>query len=339
MNSNLIKVCLVGCGWIGEEHAKAYKQLQDQGKIEFYTCDINPDRVKLLADRYGAKSFFTNYEDVLSSPIEVVDICLPHNQHADATVLAAKAGKHILLEKPLATNLEEANRIYEAIKTSGINFMVAENWRFIPSIRIAKEFLDRQEIGEPILIQGNSIQYFVPPGWRRNIAITGGGVLIDRGIHLVDMLYYLGGEVKSVYALANHRSIPEMEGEDTVVVVLNFENGTIGNLIVTWGAKNPLTQPLFIVYGTEGTIWEDSNEVYILKKEDKKKIYQARGEDNSILEEISHFIDCIVNNREPLVTYEIARKDLEIILEAYKSIQNNKVTSFPLLKEEDQILC
>ena len=130
-----------------------------------------------------------------------------------------------------------------------------------------------------------------------------------------------------------------MEGEDTVVVVLNFENGTIGNLIVTWGAKNPLTQPLFIVYGTEGTIWEDSNEVYILKKEDKKKIYQARGEDNSILEEISHFIDCIVNNREPLVTYEIARKDLEIILEAYKSIQNNKVTSFPLLKEEDQILC
>jgi len=339
MNSNLIKVCLVGCGWIGEEHAKAYKQLQDQGRVEFYTCDIDPDKAKLFADRYGAKSFFTNYEDVLNSSIEVVDICLPHNQHADATVLAAKAGKHILLEKPLATNLEEANRIYEVIKTSGINFMVAENWRFIPSIRIAKEFLDRQEIGEPILIQGNSIQYFVPPGWRRNIAITGGGVLIDRGIHLVDMLYYLGGEVKSVYALANHRSILEMEGEDTVVVVLNFENGTIGNLIVTWGAKNPLTQPLFVVYGTEGTIWEDSNEVYILKKEDKKKIYQARGEDNSILEEISHFIDCIVNNREPLVTYEIARKDLEIILEAYKSIQNNKVTSFPLLKEEDQILC
>lgn len=330
MSSNSVKVCLIGCGWIGEEHAKAYKQLQDQGKVEFYTCDIDPDRAKLLADKYGARCFFTNYKDVLDSPIEAVDICLPHNQHEEATVLAAKAGKHILLEKPLATNLEEADRIYEAIKSSGKKFMVAENFRFIPSIRVAKEFLDRQEIGEPILIQGNSIQRVVPSGWRRSVSITGGGVLIDRGIHLVDMLCYLGGEVKSVSALGNHKSILEMEGEDTVVILMNFESGAIGNLVITWGAKDPLAQPLFIVYGTKGTIWEDSGDLYLINDQ-KKQIYKAQipgQEGKSVEEAVLHFVDCILNDKTPLVTFDIARRDLELVLAIYSSIAQNSTVAF-----------
>jgi predicted dehydrogenase len=335
MNSNLIKVCLVGCGWVGEEHAKAYKQLQDQGRVEFYTCDIDPDKAKLFADRYGAKSFFTNYEDVLNSSIEVVDICLPHNQHADATVLAAKAGKHILLEKPLATSLEEADRIYQAIKTSGITFMVAESIRFRPSVKTAKEFLDKNVIGEIILIQVNNIQRFVPPTWRRNRNIMGGGVLLDVGIHLADILYNLGGEIKSVYAVSNHKSILEMEGEDTGIILVKFANDAIGNMVATWGIRKPFTVPLFAVHGTEGTIYEDSGDVILVKGDKREKILEAVT-DNSILEEISHFIDCIFDNKEPLVSFEIAKKDLEVILGAYMSIQSNKVISLPL---EEGCLC
>ncbi|MCX7794898.1 MAG: Gfo/Idh/MocA family oxidoreductase [bacterium] len=333
MSSEPIKVCLVGCGWIGEEHAKIYKDLQEQGRVEFFVCDVDREKVKIFKEKYNAKGIFLDYYDVLGSSIEVVDICLPHNQHAEATILAANVGKHILLEKPLATSIEEADRIFEGIKDKKIKFMLAENWRFIPTIRVAKEFLDKREIGEPLLIQGNSIQYFVPSGWRRSKSDMGGGVLIDRGIHLIDMLYNLGGEIRSVYALATHKSILEIEGEDTVVLLMNFTTGTIGNITVTWGIKKPLKQSLFVIYGTEGTIWEDSGKVFLLKNNTCEKLYEAMT-DNSIREEIFHFIDCITEDKEPLVSFNIARKDLEIATAAYISIQSNETVFLPLKEKK-----
>ena len=130
-----------------------------------------------------------------------------------------------------------------------------------------------------------------------------------------------------------------MEGEDTVVVVLNFENGTIGNLIVTWGAKNPLTQPLFVVYGTEGTIWEDSGNLYLIKAQEQQ-IYKAQipgQEGNSIEAAIFHFVDCILNDKSPLVTFDIARRDLELVLAIYRSIAQNNAIALSFEGDEKDV--
>lgn len=173
MSYKPVKVCLIGCGWIGEEHAKVYKQLQEQGKVEFYTCDINSERAMILAKTYNAKDFFTNYKEVLSSSIDVVDICLPHNQHKEATILAARAKKHILLEKPIAISLEGVEEMESEIKKAGIKFMVAENFRFMPSVNKAKELLEKGEIGEVFLIQANSIHFLLPGGGEETRVLRG----------------------------------------------------------------------------------------------------------------------------------------------------------------------
>jgi len=111
---------------------------------------------------------------------------LPHNLHARVAIDAARAGKHVLLEKPIATTLKEADSIIEEAKKAGIVFMVAENYHFEPAILKAKELIDQGYIGEIFLIEAVSMGFYVPPLWRRSKAEMGGGVLIDRGIHMVD---------------------------------------------------------------------------------------------------------------------------------------------------------
>lgn len=121
-----------------------------------------------------------------------------------------------------------------------------------------------------------------------------------------------------------------MEGEDTVVILMNFESGAIGNLVITWGAKDPLAQPLFIVYGTKGTIWEDSGDLYLINDQ-KKQIYKAQipgQEGKSVEEAVLHFVDCILNDKTPLVTFDIARRDLELVLAIYSSIAQNSTVAF-----------
>ena len=206
MANKKVKLCLVGCGMIGRIHAQACQKHRDD--IELYVCDLDGEVARTTAEEFGAAGFFDSYEKVLSdSDIEAVDLCLPHHLHASTTLSAFEAGKHVLLEKPIANSLAEADSIIKAAGKSGLVLAVSENFRFEPGINRALEIMGRGDIGKPFLIQIQEMSFGIEVtshmkacDWRRRKDTGGGGVLFDRGVHLMAIINQLGGKVQSVYA-------------------------------------------------------------------------------------------------------------------------------------------
>jgi len=255
MKGDRLRLCLVGCGMIGRIHARAAQRHREQ--IELYLCDADAGRAAALAREVKAAGVFRSYEEVLSDrAIDAVDLCLPHHLHARATLSAFDAGKHVLLEKPLANSLEEADSMIEASQKAGLVFAVAENFRYEPAIRRAREILDRGEIGEPFLAVIQEMSFFVELtvlmrayDWRRREA-TGAG-----GVHLMALVNQVGGPIRTVYALTRSPA-RAWEVDETAVATCVHQSGLITSLIQSWNARAAPRAPFLAIYGTEGSIVE-----------------------------------------------------------------------------------
>ncbi len=207
VTNNKLRLCLVGCGMIGRIHGQASQKHRDD--IELSVCDTREEVARVAGKEVGATDVFTSYDQVLADPkIDAVDLCLPHHLHTPAALSAFKAGKHVLLEKPIANSLAEADSLIEAAGRTGLVFAVSENFRFEPAIRKAVEIIERGDIGAPFLIQIQELSFTVELtslmqayDWRRQKSTGGGGVLFDRGVHLMATVNQLGGKVRTVYAL------------------------------------------------------------------------------------------------------------------------------------------
>jgi len=325
-------IAIVGCGGISEAHCQTV--LGSDENIKLYMYDIDYQKAENLCKRFSGAGCFRSYNDVLSSKeIDVVDICLPHVEHLSAVVSAAASGKHILLEKPIARTLAEADQILGAVKKSGVRFFVAECFRFYPSALKARELMDKGIIGKPFLVQVNSMQYYSPSGWRRSKERTGGGVLIDRGIHFVNYLRLLGGKARTVFATFNHESIPAMEGEDTASVMVKFDNGATGQMTISWGTRSFRPYPWLAVYGSEGTMYDMGDGFFVFGASDPDyndngkpvRIFDTMLEPYIIPAEMQHFVDRMRDGKEFDVTGEEARADLEIVEAATRSAETDKV--------------
>ena len=160
MTEEKIKLCLVGCGTIGRVHGHACLKHRDD--IELYLCDSNEELALTAKEEFGAEDIFTTYEQVLSnSDICAVDLCLPHHLHAQAAISAFEAGKHVLVEKPIANSLAEADSIIEAGRKAGRVLAVSENFRFEPGIQRAVRIIERGDIGNPFLIVVQELNFSV----------------------------------------------------------------------------------------------------------------------------------------------------------------------------------
>jgi predicted dehydrogenase len=261
MKGEKLRLCLVGCGMIGRIHAQAAARHRQD--IQLHLCDADAGRAEALAGEVQAVGVFESLEQVLSDPaIDAVDLCLPHHLHASATLSAFEAGKHVLLEKPLANSLAEADAMIEASRKAGLVFAVAENFRYEPAVRRAAEILARGDIGEPFLLLVQEMSFFVEVttlmrtyDWRRRESTGGGGVLFDRGVHLMAVVNQLGGPVRTVYALTR-RPAAAWEVDETAVVSFVHESGLITNLVQSWNARSAASSPLLAIYGTQGSIVE-----------------------------------------------------------------------------------
>lgn len=327
-------VCLIGCGIIGEVHVRTYFSLKD--KVDLFLCDSAVEKAELLKRKYGGIKTFSKYEEAIKDrKVDLVDICLPHNRHVEPVKLACDLNKHVLLEKPIARNLQEADEILRAAENSSGKFMVAESWRFYPHVVKARQLIQRGEIGDIFLVQVNSLGYYVPFSWRRNKDATGGGVLIDRGIHFVDMLLYLGGKVDSVFSEYAHKAIVEMEGEDTAIGILKFKNGVIGQINISWGIRNAPFCPWFVAYGDKGTIYGRKGLSVSSSRYSKREgcivVDDREISDTEMVElTIKYFLDCVRENKHPVFTPGMARDDLEVVEAMYLSWKKGKIVSLPL---------
>jgi len=332
-------VAVIGLGASGSLHVDSYQSIQNKVNI-IAICDKNQDCAKTNASIYRADAY-VDYQDVLRrKDVDIVDICLPHFLHAPVAITAAEAGKHVLVEKPIATTLRDADEMIKAAKKAGVKLMVAENHAFIPAHMLVKELVDQGRIGRVFLAKACEVVNDLPvepSTWR--IVPEALGEILDMGVHRFFVLRWIMGDVKSVCAFAE-KLVCDLEADydDTAVIALKFKSGVLGEVDLTDCAVSEPTNRLEL-YGTKGTILEDhmwerpvmycshqpgfETEGWVKPEVEHAPFPGYYG--ISFRNEVEHFVDCVLNDTQPKVTGEDGRAALKIALAAYKSVNTGKV--------------
>jgi predicted dehydrogenase len=240
--------------------------------------------------------------------------------------LAVRSGKHVLVEKPIARTIVEANQIIAAAHESGTILMVAENLRFMAAVRKCKELLDSGAIGGLRLVQLQEEAPFGPGGWRSSRELNGGGVLIDGGIHKVHFLRYLAGEPECIYATALTPALSSHQGEDGVVMVAKWCDGAVGLINHSWvGSQQP--SPRWVsVSGTKGRIYFEVEAAWLrIEHGDSEETLRFAEDRSGITPMVQEFYDSIREQREPEMSGREGLRDLALVLKAYESMEKGTV--------------
>ena len=250
-----IHVGILGGGNISQTHARA---VAEAGGAEVVAvCGHNVERARRLADNYGAAAYSDLDAFLAHRPLEVVAIGSPSGLHAAQGIAAARRGIHVLVEKPLDITIERADALIRACDEAQVKLGVFFQDRTTPDIVALKELIDTGGLGRPLLASAR-VRWYRPPDyyagsrWRGTWALDGGGALMNQGIHTVDLLLWLLGDVARVYARAL-TALHEIEVEDTVVATLEFESGAVATLEATTAAYPGYPRQLELT-GTEGTV-------------------------------------------------------------------------------------
>jgi predicted dehydrogenase len=252
-------------------------------------------------------------------------LCLPHLLHAPATVAAARAGKHVLVEKPIATTLDDADAMIAAAEAAGVTLMVAHNQRFFPEHQRIRELLDEDAIGPVYCARADHNQDFIPPEthWIRRREEAGGGAFIGYGVHRIDLLRWFAGEVTEV-AHFQHSSPGRFDGETSSVTILKFEGGAIGEIAVNWTVRHPPWMDMLFLYGEGGSIHNVGGLLLDSHREPATTRIEVGKEDPFALQ-LRHFAGCVLNRAQPLTSGVDARRTLEVCLAGYRSAATGQV--------------
>lgn len=285
-----LNVGLIGAGFMGKAHSLAYMAMPmffwpaPAIPVRKTIVDISDSIAAEAAQRFGFEKSSSDWRSVVEDPeIDIIDIATPNHLHAEIAIAAAAAGKHIISEKPLARNGEEAKTMYDAVKNAGIVHMVAFNYRRTPAVALAKKYIDEGAIGDILSFRGTYLQDWSadpdgPLSWRFQKSIAGSGSLGDIGTHVVDMARYLCGEITQVNsqlktwvktrplqaggvdklgASTKDSTAPrgEVDVDDEVLSLLEFQNGAIGSLEATRNAHGRNNFLTFEIHGSLGSIY------------------------------------------------------------------------------------
>ncbi|WP_284639257.1 Gfo/Idh/MocA family protein [Paenibacillus silviterrae] len=321
---NKTKFAIVGCGVIAEVHANAIREVVEAELIAVY--DKDPVKGKTFADKHGAMPYQQLEEMLRNEEIEVVCICTPSALHPEQTILAAQAGKHVVVEKPMAIQLADAHRMIRECREKGVLLSTIFPRRMSPVAQFAKNFIESGGLGKLSLCDAyvkiyRSQQYYDSAGWRGTWEMDGGGAMMNQGIHTVDLLQWLAGPVTSLYGRTK-TLLRTIEVEDTAVSLLTFRNGAMGVMEITTTVQPDLGQRLEI-HGEKGTL---------IIKEDDIELLKVNGEEVRIpaFEPFSVIPDghrmqlrdmalAVKQKRTPIVSGEEGIHSLEIILGTYES--------------------
>jgi predicted dehydrogenase len=325
--SRPIGVAVIGTRF-GNLHAEAISEIPERARV-VAICSRTEEHAQQSAERWGADLGTTSLERVLNHPGgDAVHLCVPHHLHAPMAIAAARAGKHILTEKPIAATMDEADRMIEAAEQAGVLLMVSLNHRFLRHHQRAKALIDSGSIGEIFLCQGAFLGFSDIKGWRFDPVQTGGGVLIDSGIHRIDLLRWLVGEVVSVQAESGTYVHKQMGGEDTASMLLRFDNGAIGHLVCSWGIETPTREESLMLAGRNGTIWTENADLTLRYTIGRQPVEQEAFPEvsypDSVKHLITHFLDCLQQDAVPVITAEDARTALRIAQAAYQAMETGE---------------
>lgn len=273
---------IIGCGAIGPIHAAAITA--SEGANLYAVCDQIEERASVLAQKYGCKVL--SLEQILLDPkVDCVHICTPHYLHGEMAIQVAQAGKHIVLEKPVALHVKEASQVYQAVENHGVQCCVVLQNRLNPSIQMAKQYIEAGTLGKLLGIKGfltwkRTAAYYQSESWRGKWATEGGGLLINQAVHMLDMLYYLGGEVEAVKGNIDTRVLYDtIEVEDTADATLYFKDDMVGLFYAT--NCNSQDSPFFIEIHLEKGLLRYMDKQLTLKTEEEEKVL-VRDDGNAL---------------------------------------------------------
>lgn len=345
-----LRIGLIGCGGITQAHVDGWKTVTDRARI-VAMADVSDAAMQTRIAQLGPIDYtiktYNDYHDLLADPeIDAVDISLPHHLHRPAIVAAAQAGKHLMTEKPLCLNLDEAKEIEAAVKAAGITMMAAHNQLFFPAVQQAKQMILKGDLGKLYMIHSfdcsarrrplpaDKQQWDKSPAafadtWRNDPTKMGGGEYIDTGYHPTYRLLFLAGQTPSeVTAMMGTFRLPLQE-EDTANVMLRFPDGSLGHIFTSWAMPAPGSRPLlFSVTGEAGQLWGEIDKLYYQPvgfQQPAVVEYPGWNYGRSFAAEISHFVDAVQQGFEPLHSVAEATTTLRIIMAAYESTDSNHI--------------
>ena len=327
-----MNVGIIGAGFIGELHGEAVRQIP--GVNILGVCRTNKNELEKFALKFQAKAY-QDYKSLLAEKdIDIVVIATPHHLHTDIAVEAAQAGKHIMLEKPMALTLKECDKIIDAAAKAKVKLNVGFCHRFAKAHQKAKEIIDSGEIGS--LVYGiATMAKFWMEGNRRPWHLdrkTGGGMWLTAGIHCLDRLTWLMGSAITTVSGKFFTCFHDQKADDGGMVFVRYGNGTCGTIVST-GYQNGAPRHVTELTGTKGMISVEYDSISIGKNGKWQKIENYNNEDwmsYSLLKQWREFLSSIENNTEPPITGMYARGIMEAAFAAEISSTYNTEVGLPL---------
>jgi len=316
----MLKVGIIGAGNMGRVHTSGFEQLSQTQVVA--VTDTNPEAAERLAHQTGAKVYPDAARLLSDADVDIVAVCTPTVHHHDAVVQAARAGKHIFCEKPLARTLEEGRKMLCAVESAGVKFMVGHVLRFFPEYRRTKELIDSGSVGRPGIARLSRMGVF-PAGWYGDFQQSG-GLTLDLLIHDFDFLNWCFGKPQRVYAQGLNQQ--ERTGHvDYALVLVRYKNGVIAHVEGSWAIPEGWYTK-FEIAGDGGLIDFDSRKTAPLTLQTKQRgtVQESPVEESPYLSELRHFVECVLQNREPEITGQDALEALKVSLAAVESIQCGK---------------
>lgn len=338
-----VKVGIIGCGKIAQvRHIPEYVSNPDVCLYGLF--DINMERAAELAEKYGCKAY-ASYEDLLADPeIDAVSVCVANNAHAEISIAAMKAGKHVLCEKPMAVTLEECEEMVKTAKETGKYLMIGQNQRLAKAHRKAKQLIAEGAIGKVLTFRtifghGGPETWSVDPGkntWFFDKSKAAMGAMADLGIHKTDLIQYITGqkvvETKAVLTTLDKRyGNGELIGvDDNAICIYTLEGGAIGTMTASWtyyAAEDNTT----VIYGTKGMIRLYDDPVYsvqLFNANGEKVMYeidQIQTNDNQTKSGIIDlFVESLVENKEPEISGESVLSAMRAVFGSIESSETGK---------------
>jgi predicted dehydrogenase len=327
-----IGIGIIGAGNIAGHHIPGYLQASDHSEVRAI-ADVDTQRAHVHADKLNGVQVFADYREMLtSSPVDAVDICLPHHLHAEAIVAAARSGKHILCEKPLCLTMDEAGAVTKAVADAGVTLMCAHNQLYLPTVATARKMIREGRLGKVYAARTTDVFALNVTeetlGWRKNRATSGGGELIDTGYHPNYLLLHLvdSAPVRVAAMLTRHR-LMFMEGEDTGHVLVEFADGTVGSIVTGWAYEPAGCTERFSVAGEAGSLWSDGRVLHFKPRGQDEVVVLDAGPSapDTYALECVEFVACLREKRRPLNTEVEGVNVLKLILAAYRSAELGRI--------------
>jgi len=313
---------VVGCGRIALRHAAAARRL----RIPLIFASRDAERARRYARMFGGVAGYGSYAEALADRRAVgAIICTPHAHHLADARAAFMAGKHVLLEKPLARTLEEADAIIAAAAAAGRILMIAEQFHFMPAFRRVKAVVDAGRLGALRELHLIARGFGAVRGWRLAAQMAGGGALIDGGIHYVHNLRWWGGEVRRVMALRPPQTVMAMEAEDAISLLAELAGGVLGLLSNSLGAPGVPRWQWSTLTGTRGSCFADNRGRFVaLRSEGGTRLWLFRRDRRGYEAMLSSFRGAMAQGTAPETDGASGRADLAIVLAAYRSVTERR---------------